>query len=100
MENKDCNCSDKLKFRSDKEKKSFISRINRINGQLTGIKKMIEENRYCNDVLIQLAATEKAVRSLSTIVLEEHMRTCLIEDVINGNTDVLEEVISLFRRFQ
>ena len=100
MENKYCNCSNKLKFRSDKEKKSLISRINRINGQLTGIKKMIEENRYCNDVLIQLAATEKAVRSLSTIVLEEHMRTCLIEDVINGNTDVLEEVISLFRRFQ
>lgn len=101
MENNQCSCAKKkLKPRSAEDKKAIISRINRIIGQLSGVKRMIEEDRYCDDVLIQLAATDKAVRSLSTVILNEHMRTCLIDDILNGNTAVVDEVVDLFRRFQ
>ena len=101
MEKERCACCRlKSKPRSEEQKKALVSRINRLTGQMNGIKKMIEEDRYCDDVLLQLSAIDKAVKSLATIILEEHMRTCLIEDVQKGNTAVVDEVVELFRRFQ
>ena len=74
-------------------------RLNRAIGQLNGVKAMIEENRYCGDVLTQLAAAESAVRRVSELVLAEHMRTCVVEEIRGGNDEVVDEAMALIRRF-
>ena len=96
MEN---NCCAKKTKRSDEEKKLIISRLNRISGQINGITKMVENDAYCNDVLIQLSAVKNAVKSLSTHVLENHLYTCVSRDLENGDLDSIDELISLFKRF-
>jgi DNA-binding FrmR family transcriptional regulator len=90
----------KLKVRKQEEKKQIISRLNRLEGQIKGVKKMIEEDRYCNDVLIQLSAIDKAIKSLANLVLDSHMHTCLIERVNSGDYEAIDEVVDLFKRFQ
>ena len=70
-----CNCYEKKNQRSEEEKKRIICRLNRISGQINGIGKMIENDAYCNDVLIQLAAVKNSVKSLSTCILENHLCT-------------------------
>ena len=96
----ECQCKQKATPRSAEEKHALASRLNRIIGQLNGIKKMVEEDRYCDDVLTQLAAVDKAVKSVAGAVLEEHMHSCLVENVRAGNLDVIDEVVELFRKFQ
>ena len=91
-------CSKKTKSGSD-EKKRIISRLNRISGQINGITKMIENDAYCNDVLIQLSAVKSAVNSLSSQILENHLFTCVTRDLENGELDTIDELISLFKRF-
>ena len=95
----DNNCCNKKTQRSPEEKKRIISRLNRINGQINGINKMIENDAYCNDVLIQLSAVEKSVKSLSSHILENHLYTCISRDLENGELDTIDELISLFKRF-
>lgn len=96
----ECCNSERKKIRSGEEKKRIVSRINRIAGQLNGIKKMVEEDRYCDDVLIQLSAVDKSVKSLANLILEDHMHSCLIENIERGNYEVVDEIVDLFRRFQ
>ena len=88
----------KKTYRTDEEKKKLIHRLNRISGQVNGVKKMIEEDRYCGDILVQLSAVEKAVQSLSSVILERHMYSCIKKEVEDGNSEVLDEVMELFRR--
>ena len=85
--------------RSEDEKKLIINRLNRIEGQIRGIKRMIEEDSYCNDVLIQLSAIQNSVKSLSNHVLENHLYSCVSKDLERGNLDAIDELISLFKRF-
>ncbi len=85
--------------RNEETKKQLTNRLNRIEGQIRGIKKMIEEDRYCNDVLIQLSAVESSVKSLSNQVLENHLLTCISNEIEKGNLEVIDELISLFKRF-
>ena len=94
---KDC-CNKKTKRGSD-EKKLIITRLNRISGQINGITKMIENDAYCNDVLIQLSAVKNSVKSLSSYILENHLYTCVTRDLENGDLDAIDELISLFKRF-
>ena len=96
MEN---NCCNKKTKRSINEKKLIINRLNRISGQINGISKMVENDAYCNDVLIQLSAVENSVKSLSTHILESHLYTCVPRDLENGNFETIDELISLFKRF-
>ena len=93
------NCCSKKTKRSDEEKKRIISRLNRINGQITGITKMVESDAYCNDILIQLSAVKSSVKSLSAYILENHLYTCVARDLENGELDTIDEIISLFKRF-
>lgn len=95
----DTNCCNKKTKRSDEEKKLIIGRLNRIGGQIKGITKMIEEDAYCNDVLIQLSAVKNSVKSLSSHVLENHLYMCVTRDLENGDLDSIDELISLFKRF-
>ena len=95
----DCPCRHKSTPRSMELQADMQKRLNRAIGQLTGVKAMMEENRYCGDVLTQLAAAESAVRRVSEMVLAEHMRTCVVEEVRAGNDEVIDEVMALMRRF-
>ena len=74
-------------------------RLNRAIGQLNGVKRMVEENRYCGDVLTQLAAAEAAVHRVSEMVLSNHLETCVVEKIQKGDTAVIEEVMGLIRKF-
>lgn len=95
-----CNGAQKTKVRTEEEKRALTSRINRIAGQMNGVKKMIEENRYCDDVLTQLAAIDKAVKSLAAVILEAHMHSCLVENIQSGNVDAVDEIVELIKKFQ
>lgn len=95
---KEC-CSQKKTFREEKTKQNIINRINRISGQLNGVKKMIEEDSYCNDILIQLSAIENSVKSLSNQLLEDHLYSCITRDLLDGKLETIDEVVDLFKRF-
>lgn len=95
----DNNCCNKTTKRSPKEKKLIINRLHRISGQINGITKMVEDDAYCNDILIQMSAVKNSVKSLSTYILENHLCTCVARDMENGDMDSIDELISLFKRF-
>ena len=90
----------KLKHISEEDKKELEKRINRIIGSLNGIKNMINEDRYCDDILIQLSAVDKSIKSLANQILDNHMHTCLIEHIENKDYEIIDEIVDLFRRFQ
>ena len=92
-------CFKKKTVRNEEEKKIITNRINRIEGQLTGIKKMIQNDSYCNDVLVQLSAVENSVKSLSNHILEKHLYSCVTRDLENGNLEIIDELIGLFKKF-
>lgn len=83
--------------RNLKEKKQLLNRINRIEGQISGIKNMIEEDKYCNDILIQIVAAEKSLKSLANLMFENHIYRCISNDI--KNEEVIDELTSLFKRF-
>lgn len=97
---KEDNCACKKTERSEEEKQIIKSKLNRISGQINGIKKMIEEDRYCDDVLIQLSAVNQAVKSLANHIIEKHIYGCVVRDIQNGDLEIIDEVVRLFRRFQ
>ncbi len=99
---KDCKtcCDFRQKIRSEEERKPLISRINRIAGQLQGVKNMILEDRYCDDILIQLSAIDKSVKGLANLLLSTHMHSCLVEKINNGELEIIDEIVDLFKRFQ
>ena len=93
------NCCKKKTKRREEEKKQIINRLNRIAGQVNGISKMIENDEYCNDILVQLSAVKNSIKSLSTLILENHLYTCVPKALENGELDTIDELISLFKRF-
>ena len=92
-------CCIRKTIRNENEKKIINNRISRIEGQLRGIKKMISEDAYCNDILIQLSAIENSIKSLSNHILENHLYSCVTKDLEDGNTEIIDELIKLFKRF-
>lgn len=98
-ETKECCCRYKSTPRGQELQSDIQKRLNRAIGQLNGVKAMIDDNRYCGDVLIQLAAAESAVKRISELVLREHMETCVVEEIRAGNDEVIDELMGLMRRF-
>ena len=94
-----CGCHMKQTPRSPELKRNVTRRINRAIGQLNGIKQMIDDDRYCGDVLTQLAAVESAVKAVSRVVMRDHLETCVVERVQSGDVDAVEEVMDLFKKF-
>ena len=94
------NETERKKERTEESKRALRSRVNRIIGQLNGIGNMIDNGVYCDDVLIQLSAIDKAIKSLANRILDDHMHTCLVVNIQNGNLRVVDEIVDLFRRFQ
>ena len=96
---KACCCPHKATPRSDQMQKDLQKRLNRVIGQLNGVKSMIDDNRYCGDVLMQLSAAESAVHSISAILLQNHLETCVVEQVRAGNTEIIDEAMQLIKKF-
>lgn len=94
----DC-CHTKHTPRSDELKKNVSRRLNRAIGQLNGVKTMVEEDRYCGDVLTQLAAAESALRSVSRLLLQDHLETCVVERIQEGDIEVIDELLALLKQF-
>lgn len=93
-----CGARRKATPRSVELQADVQKRLNRIIGQLGGVKAMIDDNRYCGDVLIQLAAVDAAIKSVSRLVLQNHLETCVVEQIQQGNTEIVDEVMGLFKR--
>lgn len=93
-------CQHKNTPRDVQEQKQLQNRINRIIGQLNGIKNMIDDNRYCGDILIQIGAVESALQSLGYVILEEHMQTCVVEEIGKGNTQIMAEAVELMKKLK
>ena len=90
----------KKTVREEAEKKKLQNRLNRIAGQIAGISRMVEEDRYCDDILIQLSAVNKSIKSLANHIVENHMYRCVLSDIEKGHYEIIEEVVNLFKRFQ
>lgn len=95
-----CPCRHKSTPREDAFANDLQKRLNRAIGQLNGVKAMIDDNRYCGDVLTQLAAAESAVHKVSELILKNHMETCVVEQIKAGNDEIIEEALALIKRFQ
>ncbi len=92
-ENNCCCCSGKKKDRSEKEYKDLVNRLSRIEGQIRGIKRMLDEDCYCPDIMIQVSAANAALNSFNKVLLANHIRTCVADDIRNGNDDVIDELV-------
>ncbi len=93
-------CRHKNTPREERELKKLNSRINRIIGQLKGIQNMIDDNRYCGDILIQIGAVESALQALGYLILQEHMESCVVEEVRRGNTAIMSEAVELMKKLK
>lgn len=91
-EMKEC-CSHKTKTRSEKEYKDLINRLNRIEGQVRGIKKMLESDTYCTDILVQVSAVNAALNSFNKVLLANHIRTCVADDIRAGKEETIDELV-------
>ncbi|MEW8986137.1 MAG: metal-sensitive transcriptional regulator, partial [Bacillus sp. (in: firmicutes)] len=78
---------------SDKVKNSLLIRLNRIEGQIRGIKGLIERDTYCDDVITQISATQSALNSVAKVLLEGHLKGCVVDRLEQGDFDVLDEVL-------
>lgn len=88
----------KTKLRSPAEYKRLINRLNRISGQISGIKGMVEKNAYCTDILVQVAAVNAALNSFNKELLAEHIRSCVAENIRNGNDEIIDELVRTLQK--
>ena len=97
-ENKKCCCGQKKKERSPEEYKKLIHRLNRIEGQIRGIRNMLENDAYCPDILIQSAAVNAAVNAFNKELLASHIRSCVANDIRAGHDEVIDELVSTMQK--
>ena len=94
----DCTCSHKTKERSDKEYQDLMNRLKRIEGQVRGIQGMLQKDAYCADVLMQVAAVNAALNSFNKALLANHVRTCVADNIREGNDEVIDELVILLQK--
>lgn len=92
------NCCEKTKARSEEEYRSLLHRLNRIEGQVRGIKGMLERNAYCTDILVQSSAVCAAINAFNRELLANHIRTCVVEDIHAGKDEVIDELVSTLQK--
>ena len=97
MEEPCCHCH-KTKRRTEGEYKKLMNRLNRIEGQIRGIKGMLEKDAYCTDILVQVAAVNSALNSFNKELLAEHIRTCVIEDIKAGKEDTVDDLVDTIKK--
>lgn len=87
------NTRDRKSYHSDQMKQNLVSRLNRIEGQVRGIKRLIEKDTYCDDVITQISAIQSAINSVAKILLEGHLKECVLERIKEGDMVALDEVL-------
>lgn len=95
---KNCCCSHKTKERSEEEYKKLIHRLNRIEGQIRGIRGMVENSAYCTDILMQVSAVNAALNAFNKELLANHIRTCVAEDIRNGKDETVDELVNTLQK--
>ena len=91
-------CCQKQKIRSEEEYRTLINRLNRIEGQVRGIKNMVESNAYCTDILIQTSAVTSALNSFSKELLSKHIKECVTEKIKNGDEQIIDELLDTLQK--
>ena len=88
----------KCKCREEKEYKDLINRLSRIEGQVRGVRKMVEDDRYCIDILTQVSAIQAALNSFNRVLLSNHIKTCVVDDVRNDRLETVDELCSTLQK--
>lgn len=91
-------CCHKTKERSEKEYKDLLNRLSRIEGQVRGIRKMVEKDAYCTDILVQVSAVNAALNSFNKVLLSNHIHTCVAENIRKGNDEVVDELVTVLQK--
>ena len=91
-------CCHKHKERSEKEYRDLINRLNRIEGQIRGIKGMVERDAYCPEILVQVAAANAALNSFNKVLLANHIRTCVADDIRDGKEETIDELVTVLQK--
>ena len=94
----DCCCKHKNTQRTLEEKKDLITRLNRVEGQIRGIKRMVEDNIYCNDILIQSSAATAALNAFNRELLKQHLSSCVKEELEKGNSEIIDELVKTLEK--
>lgn len=94
----ECNCCHKTKERTPDEHKALINRLNRIEGQIRGIKKMVEQDAYCTDIITQVAAANSALNSFNKELLSTHIKTCVAEDIRAGKEETVDDLLATLQK--
>lgn len=94
----ECKCGEKRKHREEKEYRSLLNRLSRIEGQIRGIKGMLENNAYCTDILIQVSAVSAALNAFNKELLSNHIHTCVAENIRNGDDSVIDELVTTLQK--
>ena len=103
MNNKISKEKDRCKItihRSSEDTDKLVKSLNRIEGQVKGIKRMVEEDRHCDDLLIQISAVQAALKKIGEDILLHHMKTCMVEEIKDGKIETIDEVMYLFTRLK
>lgn len=96
-EEKNC-CCNRTTHRSEEEYKNLINRLNRIEGQIRGIKGMLERDAYCTDIITQVAAANAALNSFNKVLLARHINTCVVRDIRAGKDETTDELITIIQK--
>lgn len=88
----------KIKHRSEQERKDLTTRLSRIEGQIRGLKNMVEEERYCVDILTQVSAVQAALNSFNKELLANHIHSCVVEDIKAGNAEAVDELCDTIKK--
>lgn len=91
-------CSGKHKQREDAERKDLLNRLKRVEGQVRGVEGMVENGAYCTDILMQVSAITSALNSFNKALLANHVRTCVAENIRNGNDEVIDELVAAVQK--
>lgn len=97
-EDKECCRCMKTKHRGEKEYRDLINRLNRIEGQIRGIRGMVEKNAYCTDILVQVAAANAALNSFNRVLLANHIKTCVTNDIREGKEETVDELLNVLQK--
>jgi DNA-binding FrmR family transcriptional regulator len=97
---KNCENCTKSKHRTEEEKKDLIRRLKIISGQINGLQQMVEDDRYCSDILLQVSSATNALKSFGNELLKSHMKSCMVEDIKNDKLEVIDEVFDLFGKLK
>ena len=98
QEENNCCCSHKTKERDEQEYKDLIHRLNRIEGQIRGIRGMVERDAYCTDILVQVSAVNAALNSFNKVLLANHIKTCVTREIKEGKEETVDELVTVLQK--